>query len=396
MPPHPSVGQPSEPLHVVVVTCAHRGDDARIVHRQVGALLAAGHRVTLIAPEPFVPQPGAVKMTRITVPRAVGRHRFGAWRATRRALGSVVAGEDIDVVLVHDPELVGVLGMRRVRSNGRPVPMIWDVHEDFVASVPDRSYIPALARRPVEWLVRRVEHIAARRFHLMAAEYSYQCHLGPVPVVPNSTPVPAELAAFDVDARPQRVVYVGRISIERGVREMIEIARRLRERRGDRIEFVLIGVPDAEIAAEVEAAAAEGVIIATGPIPNPDALAMVDGALAGLSLLHDIPNYHHSLPTKIAEYLAHGVPAIATALPLAAQLITESGGGIVVGHGAGRGGRLVVETVAAIERLSDDPVLRAQMGADGYAYVAMHHNWLVDGPRFVGLVEGWARLGRAA
>ncbi len=47
-----------------------------------------------------------------------------------------------------------------------------------------------------------------------------------------------------------------------------------------------------------------------------------DGALAGLSLLHDEPNFRHSLPTKVVEYMARGVPVVTTPLPAAADLVT--------------------------------------------------------------------------
>jgi glycosyltransferase involved in cell wall biosynthesis len=41
----------------------------------------------------------------------------------------------------------------------------------------------------------------------------------------------------------------------------------------------------------------------------------VAGASAGFSLLHDLPNYTASLPTKVIEYLAMGVPVVASDLP---------------------------------------------------------------------------------
>ena len=50
-------------------------------------------------------------------------------------------------------------------------------------------------------------------------------------------------------------------------------------------------------------------------------MATIDGALAGLSLLRDLPNYRGSMPTKVVEYLAHGVPAITTPLPLAREIV---------------------------------------------------------------------------
>ena len=43
-------------------------------------------------------------------------------------------------------------------------------------------------------------------------------------------------------------------------------------------------------------------------MPNADALRLVEGSLAGLSLLQDEENFRHSMPTKVAEYMARGVP----------------------------------------------------------------------------------------
>jgi glycosyltransferase involved in cell wall biosynthesis len=60
---------------------------------------------------------------------------------------------------------------------------------------------------------------------------------------------------------------------------------------------------------------------------------MLDGALAGLSLLHDEPNFRHSLPTKVVEYMARGVPVVTTPLPAAAELARGYECGFVVPFG---------------------------------------------------------------
>ena len=87
-------------------------------------------------------------------------------------------------------------------------------------------------------------------------------------------------------------------------------------------------------------------------------MAVVDGALAGLSLLHDEPNYRVSQPTKVIEYLAHGVPVVTTPLPLARRLVEEVGAGVVVPFGD------VAATLDAVLALDADPDTRR---ADGPA-----------------------------
>ena len=52
-----------------------------------------------------------------------------------------------------------------------------------------------------------------------------------------------------------------------------------------------------------------------GPLPHFEAMEVVAGASVGFSLLHDLPNYPASMPTKVIEYLAMGVPVVASDLP---------------------------------------------------------------------------------
>jgi glycosyltransferase involved in cell wall biosynthesis len=108
--------------------------------------------------------------------------------------------------------------------------------------------------------------------------------------------------------------------------------------------------------------------------------------VAGLSLLHDEDNYRHSRPTKVIEYMAAGVPVITTPLPLAVEMVDESGSGVVVPFGD-------VEAAAdAIRRLVADPVARRAAVESGHRYVSTQHSWQVDGAHFVALLEAWCRV----
>ena len=128
---------------------------------------------------------------------------------------------------------------------------------------------------------------------------------------------------------------------DRGTAEMIELARLLRP-HGITVE--LIGPADARARAQIEPAQAAGLLRWHGFVPNDQAMPMLDGALAGLSLLHDEPNFRHSLPTKVVEYMARGVPVVTTPLPAAAELARGHECGFVVPfgdprRGGGRGAR---------------------------------------------------------
>jgi glycosyltransferase involved in cell wall biosynthesis len=57
-----------------------------------------------------------------------------------------------------------------------------------------------------------------------------------------------------------------------------------------------------------------------GFMPHPAAMEAVAEAAVGLCPLEDQPNYRHSLPTKVLEYLALGVPVVASDLPGTAEV----------------------------------------------------------------------------
>jgi glycosyltransferase involved in cell wall biosynthesis len=163
---------------------------------------------------------------------------------------------------------------------------------------------------------------------------------------------------------------------------MIEVAGLLSP-HGINVE--LIGPADQRARAMIEPAQAQGLVRWPGFIPNDQAMPMVDGALAGLSLLQDEPNFRHSLPTKVVEYMARGVPVVTTPLPAAAELATRYECGFVVPFGDPRAAADAVLTLAG------DSSLRAKMGGRGHEAARGSLGWPADARAFVAQLEAWAK-----
>ena len=366
-------------MRVVVCTIVHHPADARIYHRQIQALLGAGHEVTYIAPfdaEHFYPERRDSRLRVIPVPRAVGRHRLSALLAARRALAAQAAHADL--LLIHDPELLLALPPRRKRP-----PAIWDVHEDTAAALSTKPWLPRPLRPPAAFAVHAAERTAERRVHLILAEQGYVGRFTrPHPVVPNTTYVPETVPAPAPPGPGQRVIYVGWLSLDRGVGEMIELAALLRP-HGITVE--LVGQADGQARAKIEPAQAEGLIRWPGFVPNDQAMPMIDGAVAGLSLLQDEPNFRHSMPTKVIEYMARGVPVVTTPLPAAVELVTRYECGLVVPFGDPRA------AADAVLQLAGDASLRAKMGSRGHEAAHAHLGWPTDAQAFVAQLEAWAK-----
>jgi glycosyltransferase involved in cell wall biosynthesis len=351
-------------VRALVVTVVHTPEDARIRRRQITALLEAGWEVTFVAPwSAFGVAPDPV-LTVVDVPRAAGRRRLRSLRAASRVVRRLAAQHD--VVLVHDPDLYPLAWLR----TGTPV--VVDIHEDTAAALVDRPWVPGVVRWPVARVVRWVEHRLERRAPLLLAEDGYaprfrRAHT----VVPNLPPVPTSLPAPGERAR---AVYVGRVSVQRGVGELVAVGRLLAAKG---IGLDVVGPADAEVEAGLRRAVEAGVVRWHGFLPNDAALALVDGALAGLSLLHDVPNYRVSAPTKVYEYLARGVPVVTTPLPLPADIVRSNDVGVVVGFGD------AAAAAGAVVALRDDPSRRQELGARAHGLARERYDWGVAGPAFV-------------
>ncbi|GAA0927500.1 glycosyltransferase [Nonomuraea longicatena] len=258
-------------MRVCVATTDHHPEDARIMHRQIRALLDAGHDVAYVAPFTYYNVTPPPPITAIDLPRGAGHGRARA--ALRRGV------RDADLLLVHDARL-----MRAVPY--RCPPVVWDVRE------------PRDARRAVR---------AARRHHVISPE-----------VVPEATTV-AEMPPPSGDAR---VVHLGRLTAERGAGELVGLAERLVP-YGLRLD--LIGPADHRTRVLLRDAQRAGLLDWYGHVPHRHALRMTEGALAGLSLAADSVT---GVPTKVLDYMGRGIPVVATAQ--AAQPVRSARCGLVV------------------------------------------------------------------
>jgi glycosyltransferase involved in cell wall biosynthesis len=120
-----------------------------------------------------------------------------------------------------------------------------------------------------------------------------------------------------------------------------------------------------------------------GFVPNDRIGELLVGASVGLSLLSDDPNYRVSMPSKVVEYLAHGVPVVATPLPAVAALLEEEGGGLLVPFDD------IEATVRAVRRVLDEPGLRERLAAEGRV-AASQRTWEVEGARLASVLRTWA------
>lgn len=362
-------------MRVLVVTVVHTPLDARIHHRQIRALRGAGIEVSYAAPWSATGtsrSAAAEGVSALDLPRAAGRHRVAALRFARRLIRTSAPRHDL--ILLHDPELLlAVAGQLR-----RLPPVVLDVHEDTAASLIDRPWLPTPFRPTAAVAVRLLERWAERRLHLLLAEAAYQDRFrAQHPFVPNVPPRPVDLPPPPGD---DRVVYLGRIARSRGADEILTAAGELHRE----FRFELIGAVDTDVEPALRSAVAAGHVTWSGFVPNHEALGRLDGAMAGLSLVHPQPNHDGSLQTKVLEYLSRRVPVVTSDLAVTGPFVREHQVGLTVPPYDTQA------TVRALRRLRDDRAARVAMADRGFDLVCDELNWEVASEPFVRQLMAWA------
>jgi len=156
------------------------------------------------------------------------------------------------------------------------------------------------------------------------------------------------------------VLHAGNMGAKQGLMNVLD-ASRLAEAEGRKLLFVLMG--DGNQRAELEAAEGNACLRILDPLPQGqffDALWAADVLLvnerAGLTEM--------AVPSKLTSYFATGLPVVAAtdAGSVTAQEVGLAGAGLRVDADDPR------QLVDAAQRLRDDPVLAAKLGARGQAF----------------------------
>lgn len=282
---------------VLVLTTVHPPDDPRVRHRTVGVLAAE------FAVRYATRLPGPRSRDGFDWVGLPGTRVVRLLRGLREALRP-----DVAVVSVHDPELIGVALVARLTGRRAVI----DVHENVPAQIRDKQWVPALLRRPVAAAAGALLRVAERWCTVTLAEENYaDLFRRRHPVFVNH-PIAEDLP----DPRPlgePRVVYVGDITTARGAELLVRAVGGLHPR--PRLE--LIGRCREPLRSRLMALAdqAEVDLELPGYLDHQAAMQRVAGAGVGVSPLLGAPNHRESLPSKVIEYLALGVPVVASDLP---------------------------------------------------------------------------------
>jgi len=382
--------------HVVMLLRNPYTHDTR-VEKEARSLVRAGYRVTVVAdPGPGLPARETRDGSRVERVAQRGTLIPGIRFVLHQLrLARHMQRHRPDVLHAHDtPALVPVaLAAAMLRR-----PFVYDAH-DLWADRPRRG------RGRVYWalsmgyfrLVERicvpraaatltvsppiVEHLT-RKFGLrrVALVANYPEWTGPVePIELRSLP-----GGDVIDPDRPVVLYLGGIMAYRGLEQLVDAIRLV---DGVQLVFLGQGLQTDILRARVADAGLSGRVHFLPPVPPADVIAAASTADVGVSPIPDVGlNYRWSLPNKLFQYMAAGLPVVASNFPQVREIVEGSGAGVVVDT---EDPRSIADGIRRV--LADRDAARA-MGARGRDAVADRLNWETSARA---LLEVYATVARA-
>lgn len=332
--------------------------------------------VHLIAPNTVSHEKNLVKIHGINY--SDKENRMNRIFKLRRVLYEKAIKIDADLYHFHDPELIPI--GKKLKRKGKLV--IYDSHEDVPRQILTKHWIPPKLRKIVSYVYEKYENISSKKFdsvigatpHITSRFESLDCknvtNINNFPILNDIYP------KVNYNLTENAVVYIGGITKSRGISEMILATSKAN------VKLYLGGrFPDDGERKSMEELNEWSSVDFLGYIDREKIQEVFSKSLAGLVILHPTENYLDSLPVKMFEYMAAGLPVIASDFPIWEKIIEANNCGICVNP------ENTNEIVQAIEYLVKNPKIAIEMGENGRRAVETKFNWENENKNLVTLYK---------
>jgi glycosyltransferase involved in cell wall biosynthesis len=285
---------------------------------------------------------------------------------------------DASVFHLHDPELIPV-GLMLKRDGNK---VIFDSHEDVSKQILAKPYLNKLLLKSISKIYLIFEKFTCNKFDYIVTATPYIrdnfLRINHNSININNFPKIGELSNQTLWAdKKDEICYIGGISINRGIQEIVEAVGILQN-----IRLNLGGIfIEKETRKKVSSYKGWKKVIELGFIDRVAVSKVLSKSKAGLVTLHPIINYQDALPVKMFEYMIAGIPVISSDILLWKEIVEKNNCGICVNP------KKSSEIAKAIKYIIEHPIEAEKMGQNGKKAILNRYNWESEEKKLITIYE---------
>jgi len=366
-------------IRVCIITTVHPPFDVRIFHKEAKSLIKAGYDVTIIAQHDKKEIVKSVKIVNLPHPRnRIERRLKTIWTAFQKAL-MIKA----DIYHFHDPELIPIGLLLKIFTKSR---VVYDVHEDVPEQIFSWNYIPKKLRHPVSIIFNYFEKNLSRVFDYVICSTEtimskFKLYNNNSITIKNYIPKRYIESFRDKNYHSEDksiIIFSGGIYEERGIMEAIKALNLLPDLC---ISFVLCGSVEQSYLNLIIKEDKYNRVIYKGILTFEDALQETFKADIGYICDYPLKRHMEGLPVKLFEYMALGIPVIASDFPIWKKIIDQAKCGFTVNP-------MDIEEIAnkvcyLIEHVNE----RKQMGENGRRAIINNYTWETEADKLLSIYK---------
>ncbi|MBO72659.1 MAG: glycosyl transferase [Flavobacteriales bacterium] len=345
-------------MKIVHITSAHSRYSTRIYHKMALSSVKAGHDVCIVVADGKQNQ-----QTSGVSFYDVGQFKNKFLRILVSSFKAVLMAKSLkaDIYHLHDPDLL--FWALLLRSAGGKI--FFDSHEDYPVQILHKHYLPKLLRKPLSIIFNYMQFFICKELNgvVTATPFirkKFEKYIDKTIDIKNY-PLKSE---FDVSKETEKnlenksfnITYIGGITSVRGIKEVVSSFELL----GEQFSLKLAGrFLESDLKNNLESMPGWDNVEYMGFLSRSEVVDLLSKSDCGIVTLHPIENYIDALPIKMFEYMAMGLPVIASDFPLLRTILERYDCGLLVDP---------LDPIAiseAINYLHNNPTRAEEMGSNG-------------------------------